>query len=233
MNKTSYSTLLTGLLLLASTLACAMPSTLVPQPETETALPTANPTDTPTLVPAPVSTEPVASDTPTPGFAPYCDPNAASSPAPPGCQLPIAEQSTVFCTNKVPYNLIFINEGATYETLSENFECSDAGMKDGKQMVTCTGPMATSFEVEVCDTACAIPTVQAETTQCPQGFNYDNLQGCCSPESQPTDQSCVVLTLRTKSCVVDCSEFTKKSTCSNNSFACEWDDNNSVCQLKR
>jgi len=208
-----------------------MPLTQVPQPETETPVPAASPTEIATLVPS--STVFVAPVTATPEFAPFCEPDAASNPTPSQCQLPIAEQSSVFCTNKKPYNLIIINEGATYEVLSESFECSEAGMKDDRQMITCTGPMASSFELRVCDPACAVPTLQAEITQCPQGYNYNNLQGCCTQEPQLIDQNCVLLRLETKSCVVDCGVYTKKSTCDNNSYACEWDDNNNVCQLRK
>ena len=231
MSKITYAKFLAGLLLIGIIMACNMPSIQVSQPETETPISTASPTDTAT--PVPTATEFVAPDTATPEFAPFCEPGAASNLTPPPCQLPIAEQSSLFCTNKIPYNLIFINEGATYEVLSEGFKCSDAGMKDGKQMITCTGPMASSFELRVCDPACAIPTIQAEITQCPQDFYYNDLQGCCAQEPQLTDQNCVSLNLGTKSCVVDCSVFTKKSTCDNNSNACIWDADNNVCQLRK
>jgi len=231
MSKTLYPRILTGLLLIGISLACNMLSTPVPKAETETPLPTASPAETVTLIPPP--TETLVSFTATPEFAPFCEPDAASNPTPSQCQLPIAEQRSVFCTNKKPYNLIFINEGSTYEVLGEGFTCSDEGMKDGRQMITCTGPMATSYELRVCDPACAIPTIQAEITQCPQGNIYDNLRGCCTQELQPVAQNCTLLSLQTRSCVVNCAEFTKKAACEKNSYACEWDDNNDVCQLRR
>jgi hypothetical protein len=186
---------------------------------------------TATLLPLPTETLP--SLTPTPEYAPVCEPEAASISTPAACQLPVAEQSSVFCTNKVPYTLILINAGATYEVLSKGFKCTDAGTKDGKERVTCTGMMASSFQVRVCDQACVIPTIQAEITQCPLEYNYDNLRGCCTQGPQASDQSCTVLNLTTGSCVVDCSEFTRKATCDENSHACEWDGDNDVCQLRR
>jgi hypothetical protein len=231
MSKIPYLRILTGLLLVGISVACNMLFTQAPQPETETPVPTASPTETATLIPAP--TEFVAPVTPTPELAPFCDPGFVANPTPSQCQLPIAEQSSVFCTNKIPYNLIFINAGSTYQVLSEGFQCSDAGMQDGRQMVTCTGPMASSFDLRVCDPGCAIPTAQAEITQCPQAYIYDNLRGCCTQELQSIDQSCVMLSLGTKSCVVNCGEFTNKTACENNSYACQWDDTNKVCQLRR
>ena len=231
MIKSWHTRILTGLLLIGISVGCNPRFTQTPKPDTETPTPIASPTNTAT--PVPTATEFVEPVTATPEFAPFCEANFASDPMPPQCQLPIAEQSTIFCTNKVPYNLIFTNAGANYEVLSENFKCSDAGIKDGRQMVTCTGPMASTFELRVCDPACAIPTIQAAITQCPQGYNYNNLHGCCTQESQSTDQSCVVLKLKTKSCVVDCSGFTKKSVCDNNSHACVWDDTDKVCKLRK
>jgi hypothetical protein len=231
MNRNLYLIILIGLLLVGITAACAMPFIPTPQPETETPAPPLSPTETATLTSTP--TELVETATATPEFAPFCELGTASMPTPSECRIPIAEQSSIFCTRKVPYNLIFINEGATYEVLNEGFTCSDAGMKDGRQMVTCTGPMATAFRVKVCDLACAIPTVQAEITQCPQGYVYNNQQGCCSQELQAIDQNCELLTLKTKSCVVDCSLFTKKKNCEKNSYACEWNSANKTCQLRR
>jgi hypothetical protein len=231
MSKTMYARILTGWLLLSMVVACTPQLTQAPQSETETPILTARPTDTAT--PVPTVTEFVASLTPTPEFAPFCEPDVASNLPPSQCQVPIAEQSTVFCTNKIPYNLIFINEGSTYEVLSEGFNCSDAGMKDGKQMLTCTGPMASSFELRVCDPACAIPTIQTEITRCPQDYTYNNLLGCCTQEPQLADENCVLLELRTNVCVIDCGVYTKKSACEKNSFACQWDGDNNVCLLRR
>ena len=231
MSKSPYPKILIGLLLIGISLACNMLSTQVPIVETETPLPTPSLAETATLSPPP--TETLVPFTPTPEFAPVCEPDAASIPTPADCQLPIAEQSSIFCTNKIPYNLILINEGATYEVLSEGFQCTDAGINNGKKIVTCTGLMGSSFELKVCDPACAVPTVQAEITQCPQSYIYDNLRGCCTQELGPVDQNCMILNLATRSCVVNCNEITKEAACERNSYACEWDDNNDVCQLRQ
>lgn len=231
MKKTQYSIILTGLLLVGITVACNMLSNQVPAAETGTPLPIASPTETATLVPSP--TEVVPSLTPTPDYAPFCDPGTAGIPTPVGCQVPIAEQSSVFCTNKIPYNLILINQGAAYEVRSVGFQCAEGGLKDGKEILTCTGLMGSSFELRVCDPACAIPTIQAESMLCPRDYRYDDLRGCCTQEPQQADQNCVNLSLQTKSCVVNCSEISKQAACERNSYACIWDDTNDVCQLRQ
>jgi hypothetical protein len=231
MNKTPDPRILIGLLLVGLTLACSLQSAPVQIPETETPLPTAQPTETATLPPLP--TETAIPATPTVVFAPVCEPGAALVSTPVGCQLPIAEERSTFCTSKVPYNLIVMNEGTTYQVLNEGFRCLDEGVSDGKQRISCTGPMSTGFQLRVCDPACAIPTVQAELTQCPQGYIFDTVQGCCTQELQPVEQGCIVLSLGTKSCVVNCGEFTNRADCEDNAYACEWNANNKTCQLRR
>jgi len=245
MSKIPYPGILAGLLLASLFMACSPLATQEPQPENEVPVPTAGPAETATLVILPTASPtetatlellPTASLVPvtsTPRFAPICNPNVASTLAAPLCQRPIAEQSSAFCMNKTPFNLILIDEGATYELLSEGFECSDSGMKDGKQMLTCTGPMGTSFEFKACGQACALPTLPAEISQCPQGFFYDESQGCCAFVPQSAEQSCVSLTLQTKRCVIDCAEFTKEDACNHHYHACQWNDEDKVCQVRR
>ena len=229
MKKFLYPLILIGLLLISA--ACSAPRNLETQAEIETPISTASPTNTTTPVFTP--TEAIPTPIKTLEFAPICDPDPPNISTTSACQFPLAKESATFCAKKNPYNLIIMNLGTTYEAIGENFECSDAGIKNGKQLVTCTGPMVSTFGVNVCDPACAIPTVQAELTQCPQGFVFNNFQGCCSQFFQPTNQNCELLILKTKSCVVDCSVFTKKPACDKNSIACEWNGARNVCQLRR
>ena len=241
MKKNLFPGILAGLLLIGISMACRLLSfTPILQPETETPISTASPTETETATPTAISTEtatlvPAATEvvTATPKFAPFCQPSSASIATPIACQEPVAEQSSSFCSSKAPYNLILINEGSTYETLNEDIECSDAGMKDGKQMLTCTGPMVTPFELKVCDPSCAIQPFPAGTTECPQDLHYNELLGCCEREPIPIDGNCVTLKLQTKSCVIECGEFIDQTTCDKNAYACKWDGENNICQRKR
>jgi len=237
--------MLTGLLLVGSLVACNLPSTQIDQPETGTPspAPTVGPTGTETPLPTAVpsntaisaSIQNVPVGTSTPKFAPFCQPSSANifTPTPLQCQMPIAEQSSAFCSNKVPYNLILVNPGSTYESLNEDITCSEAGTKDGKQILTCTGPMGFPFDLRVCDPACAIPTFQAGTTHCPQDYNFNSLLGCCEQVPQPIDQNCVVLNLQVKRCATDCSAFTSRASCEENFYACKWDFERNVCQVRK
>ncbi len=212
-------------------LSCNLPSS-APQQAIETSTIAAVPAETqPTTTSAPIET--IAPASATPELAPLCTGSAESVAPPEACHLPIAEESSTFCSNKYPYNLIVMNKGSTYTTVDKKFRCTDAGMKDGRQLATCTGNMASEYEVSVCDSACVAPTVEATITQCPVDYVYNSVQGCCMQGLQPVQQNCVTLKLKTISCVVDCSVYIKASTCNNHYIACIWKDKSKTCEARK
>lgn len=235
MKKIPKSVIFTILLLIGIAVSCNMPVATV-QTETETPTitapsavaftRTAAPVETFTPI-GPTFTPVILTAAATPQLAPLCGADTVVSPA--QCQVSVAEVGGTFCADKRPFNLIFINKGATYQSLTKGFRCSDNGVKDGKQIVACTGNMASDFKVNICDPACVVPTVQAVTTQCPEEYNYNNLLGCCTQEFVPYQPNCVTLELKTISCVVDCSVYIKAKTCNQNSIACTWDSLHRVC----
>jgi len=246
MKKNSHPIIPISLFLIGFILACSFLTTPVKQSKAELPTSTVSPTETSTPVPTLTSTvTPIpATKTPvptatgitsfvpaTPQFAPFCEQSDIAMQS--QCQFPIADQSSTFCTKKSPYNLIFLNDGATYELLHEHIQCSEAGVKDGQRMITCTGPMAYYFELRVCDSACSALVIETESTQCPNGYNYNNLQNCCTKETQEVNQGCVVLKLKTDSCIINCGELTNKTSCTNYGYACRWNDTNNLCQLRR
>jgi hypothetical protein len=231
MNKILKSTTFTGLLLIGIITACNAPLSSTSQKDAGTPTLTVSLTGTATPVTTPTESGPPASATPE--FAPFCESGVATVSPPVQCQGPIAMESSVFCTKKKPYNLLLINEGATYQVLTNGFWCSDAGTKDGRQMVTCTGQMATDFEISVCDPACAVPTVQAEITQCSQGYNYNNLLGCCMQGLQQSHQNCETLKFKTRNCLVACGVFRQKKGCDQNSNACVWNSEIKKCEMRK
>jgi hypothetical protein len=232
MNKMLRSITFTGLLLMGIASACYM---TISQVTPTSSAPTAKPTETATSAPAATPTETAPAASATPEFAPFCQPadTASVSPASQQCQVPFAEESSTFCTKKDPYNLILINKGMTYEVLTEGFRCSDAGEKDDKQMITCTGQMAADFAINVCDPACVAPTVQAAITECPQGYNYTGQKGCCTQEPIQLNPNCTAFDFRTTSCAVRCFEFKKEAKCKRNSWACVWNDKDKICELRK
>lgn len=251
MKKNLYPFGIVSVLLVGFLLACNFLTAPVTQSQTEFPTATANSTETSSPVPTITITSttipilPTATHTPfstatrivallpvssTPEFAPFCELQAAR---PSQCQYPIAEQSSSFCEYKSPYNLIALNDWATYELLHEHVQCSEAGVINGQRMITCTGPMAYYYELQVCDSACSTLRIEKNSLRCPWDYNYNNLQDCCTKETQTVDQGCVVLKLDTRSCVVDCGEFTTKGTCTDHGYSCRWNDTLDSCQLRR
>lgn len=231
MKKVLNPILFICILFIGITVACN-PQSLSTQPlETKTPTPTIEPSETPTPIPTP--TETLIPVSPTPEFAPICESETANASTPSQCHMPIIEQSSVFCIKKVPYNLLLINKGASYEVLDENFTCSEEGTKNGKTMIMCTGAMAMPFEIRACDPACAIPTARAEMTNCPQDYFFDKFQGCCTKELQSVERECMVLKLVTNSCIVDCGQYTSQTSCNENYYACRWNDVSKVCQMRK
>lgn len=211
--------------------ACQAPPTPTSIPATETPLPTALSLGTPVIIQFPVRLPVLL--TSTPKFATFCDAVAESTQMAAQCHRPIAEQGSVFCENKVPYNLISMNQSASYQVLDERFHCSEAGTKDGKKQVTCTGPMGQTFEVKVCDPACALPVYSSVVTYCPQEYIFDSQRSCCARELPPDDYNCVLLRLDSKKCTINCREFTGQAACYGYFYSCEWDDENYLCRPRK
>jgi hypothetical protein len=249
--KTIYPTTLISMFLVGAILACnlltppvkhsnaVVPTPTVSPTETSTPVPTATGTATPVPPTATKTLFPTATGisafipptaTATPQFAPFCEADTARQSQ---CQYPIAEQSSAYCEDKSPYNLIALNDRATYQLLHEHVQCSEAGVINGQRMIFCTGPMAYYFELRICDSACSALSTEIGSLRCPLGYNYNNLQDCCTQETQEVIGGCVVLKLRTKSCSIDCGQFTNSTTCTNYGYACRWNYEYSICQLRK
>jgi hypothetical protein len=131
--------------------------------------------------------------------------------------------------------LILLNPGASYEILHKYVDCWDSGTKDGKRLLTCTAPPAFYFELKVCDSACTSLSIErgfVESMQCSYGYNYNNLEGCCTNKLQEVEAGCVVLKLDTVSCSYDCGQYKNSSTCRNHGFYCIWNSTEKECQLR-
>ena len=248
MKKILYSIIPGSLFLVAVIVACNLPTITVQWPTTGTPTPSSTtipsetftpiPTFTSTITPVPGTETPLPTPTRrvtltasvTPQPAPFCNEDAASQSQ---CRYPITGQSSAFCADKSPYNLIFLNDGATFQLLHEHVRCSEAGIINGQRMITCTGPMAYYFELQVCDSACSALRLETDDPRCPRGYRYNSLQGCCTNETQEVDGGCTVLKLRTNSCVINCGELTTKTTCGDYGYACRWNDTSNLCQLRK
>ncbi|MFZ5878349.1 MAG: hypothetical protein ACOY0R_03160 [Chloroflexota bacterium] len=143
--------------LVVSACAPGMPPTQAPiqvAPTQEVQQPVIVPTEAPAQI-LPTAVPPT--DLP----APTLEPTVAVPPQP----LVVTENDR-FCLKKVPYTLIGMPPTATYRMLSEGYVCSEGGVQNGQHLITCTGPMYTLFQIEVCDGG-ACQNFEFGTTNCP------------------------------------------------------------------
>ena len=199
---------LLGVSCASSTILSAPTETVVPPSETSTLVPV--PTDSPTATVVTQALFCVWDTTPTPGSS--------------QCALPTGNQRDQFCVNKVPYTLIAIPPDDTYHVLTAGFTCDDAGVRNNFQLLTCTGPQSYTFNLKVCNAACAALPATATAVpsgRCPSGYDYLSDKQCC--QTATNDQSgCVTLSFDTRSCgQTDCSQFSTSSSC-NSHNVCKW-----------
>ena len=156
---------------------------------------TATPTqaEQPTQAPSPTS-EALAVAAPTePQFAPVCQ------DAPTTCSVPIADILDKFCVNKVPYTLLTFPEGTTFEMVTPRFTCKDEGLRDGNQVVSCSGQELSSFDLKVCNSTCDSTGIASTQEQCPDGYGYDSTGQCCAVVPAP-DAGCTVIRVDLRDC---------------------------------
>jgi serine/threonine protein kinase len=157
----------------------------------DTVIPTR--TEEATRLPSPTN-EVLAVVAPTePQFAPVCQ------DAPASCDAPSADVRDKFCVNKIPYTLLALPEGSTFEVVTSGFKCSDEGVRDNSQMVSCTGQELVSFDLKVCNSACNATDTVSAGGQCPDGYGYDSAGQCCAAVLAP-DSGCTVIKVDLRDC---------------------------------
>ena len=153
------------------------------------------PVATPTLAPPPIlpaatnpppPIQPVVASPTTLQSAPMCtaDPLAAV------CTPPLVEERDKFCVKKIPYALLALPVGSTFQPAQAGLTCTDEGIRDGMQMVSCSGTRLYSYQLKVCNPACsAAAPLTANASQCPAGYGYSAGANCCWPMPAP-DAGC-------------------------------------------
>ena len=135
---------------------------------------------------APQAEAPAAA--PQPQYAPACPATAT------GCQAPEVEMlDNKYCVKKIPYAIMSVPAGTTYESLDPDMECQDQMHSDGTLRITCSsGEELWSYNLKVCNGACAAPQLDMNSGQCQQGYGYDAANGCCAPPAPAGDAGCTV-----------------------------------------
>ena len=154
-------------------------------PEEPTALPPASEEVTEEVVVSPVAL--TATQT---RFAPFCE------SVPGGCEAPtVTMLDNRYCIEKVPYAIMSVPAGTTYETFDIDFQCVDQMHSDGTMRVTChsiTGKELWSYDLQVCDSACNVPVLQTGNAQCPEGFGFDQANQCCAAPAPASSDGCTI-----------------------------------------
>ena len=150
-------------------------------------------TEQPTQVPSPTSEALVVAAPTEPQFTPVCQ------DAPATCSIPIADVLDKFCVNKVPYTLLAFPEGTTFEVVTPGFTCNDEGLRDGNQVVSCSGQELVSFDLKVCNSTCDSTGIASTQGKCPDGYGYDSAQQCCAAVPTP-DSGCTMIQVDLRDC---------------------------------
>ncbi len=143
-----------------------------------TAQPTATVAPTSTTVPTEAATNTAEPPTPTVESAPTAIPFAPACPANVSIPVPTFPDSAVnkICTKKVPYTVIEIADGTTFETLDQNMNCN-IYKQGGKSYINCTGAPLTSHDLKVC--APPVDFVE-DASKCASGNLYSSANQCCA-----------------------------------------------------
>lgn len=155
--------------------------------------------------PAPVEpVEPVQPPEPAPTvqsqpqYAPYCE------TAPSGCEAPTVKMlDNKYCVKKVPYAIMSVPAGTTYESLDEDLGCVDQLHSDGDLRITChsvTSKQLWSYDIKVCNSTCSAPSLQTGTGQCPDDYGYDSTNNCCAVSSTEGEGGCITYTVDLGAC---------------------------------
>lgn len=134
-----------------------------------------------------------------PQYAPFCEAAAAT-----GCEAPTVDMlDNKYCIEKVPYAIMSVPAGTTYQPLDPDLECVDQLHNDGSLRVTChslSSKQLWSYDLQVCNGACSAPALQMETGQCPEGYGYDPASMCCAAPAPASGDGCTTYTIDLGAC---------------------------------
>lgn len=151
----------------------------------------------PTSVPAePASAVAVSTQ---PQYAAFCEATDQT-----GCQVPTVDMlDNKYCIEKVPYAIMAVPAGTTYEALDPDMTCVDQMHSDGHLRITChsvTSKELWSYDLKVCNGACKAPALQMDTGQCPAGYGYDPNNLCCAAPVPASGDGCTTYTVDIGAC---------------------------------
>ena len=150
--------------------------------------PTAIPSETPTEAPTPTLVPVTNTISPLP-FAPACS-AGVTIPA------PLVKETNKVCTEKKPYTVVSIPEGATFEPLNPKLICTKESSSNGRTLISCGGPQLFSYNLKVC-----VPPVVAniDLNKCAQDSIFNATNQCCVG-APPDGAGCTIFKVDLKGC---------------------------------
>jgi len=138
---------------------------------------------------AELTTVPNITDEPSSAFAAACSAGVV-------IPTPDAQEIGNVCVKKAPYSTLNVPENATFDVLNPDANCKVTGVKNGNQVVTCSGPAFAEVDVKVCN---ASPVSQSDLNKCSPDSTFDSANQCCV-NVPPAEAGCNVLHLTLKGC---------------------------------
>jgi hypothetical protein len=108
-----------------------------------------------------------------------------------------------YCIEKVPYAIMAVPAGTTYESLDPDMACVDQMHSDGTLRVTChsvTSKQLISYDLKLTNGTCSAPALQMGTDQCQEGYGYDAANQCCAAPSPASGDGVTTYTVDLGAC---------------------------------
>jgi hypothetical protein len=125
-----------------------------------------------------------------PQYAPLCQ------AAPTSCETPaVTMLDNQYCIDRVPYAIMSVPAGTTYESQDPDMECVDQLHNDGDLRITChsiSGKDLWSYDLKLCNGACSALALEMGTAQCQEGYGYDSANQCCAAPVPSSSDGCTV-----------------------------------------
>ena len=159
-----------------------------------------SPTSVPPAASAAPTIQTVESPSPAPSSTPSFAPVCATDPLIAACAPPSAQTLDRFCVEKIPYTLVAMPIGTTFEPVDPLLICKDEGIRGGSQVISCHSSQELyTFDLVVCNSACSVSSLQVDGNQCANGFGFSETGQCCWP-IPGDDEGCALVHVEIGAC---------------------------------
>ena len=124
-------------------------------------------------------------------LAPVCKPAVLAQ-----FPTPVIAIFNTGCTKKLPYTVLTIPQGSTFESLSPDLTCTSLGSQGDSLKISCAGTLPYSYNVKVCSPA-PTPLASISGGKCLPGTNYDSANQCCAAPDKESGCTTFRVDLRT------------------------------------